>query len=49
MKASVSTSFGATWRSSKKKRYEAHANGEKPLSEDELLELTIEKLMLEER
>ena len=31
-----------------KKRYAAHASGEKKLSDDELLKLAVEKLMLEE-
>jgi len=31
-----------------KKRYVAHASGEKKLSDDELLKLAVEKLMLEE-
>jgi hypothetical protein len=32
-----------------KKRYKAHVRGKKKLTDDELLKLAIEKLMLEER
>lgn len=32
-----------------RKKYEDHKNGTKPLTDDELLKLAVEKLMLEER
>lgn len=32
-----------------RKKYDAYVNGQAPLTEDELLRLAVEKLMLEER